>query len=800
MFANKPVWTMFLGMTAIVTSLADGATLYQPMKPPFVTWIEQGQARARVVAEKGADDPAAKELNTWLKRVTGVALPVVAAPNADGPNVLLAGQQAWDRLGVEPQTLDLGSDGYVIRSVDRDLVIAGKTELGTLFGVYAFLEHYLDCRWFWPGENGMFYPSRSALRVGQIDEVSRPDFRVRWVIRAADCARFNRLNAGIRHPDEFRIKWFVHTWLSLVPPRKHWTANPEYYAEIGGKRKDPTAKRAQVNLCTANPRVADAAAETIDDIVRGDPSVRMVSVDPMDTQQFCQCDQCRQLYDKDAPYERKASRLVFDFSNRVAERVAAKHPRLLIKTIAYHTYLAPPEDPAFRLHDNVAIQFCRFMCHNHRLDDAACSENRHFHSPLVAWCKLAKNVMLYEYYYKASWCGLPWPIVHALRHDIPYLRGLGVMGIATQWDHNSAANGLGFYVASKLLWDADLDVDALLADFYEKAYRAASGPMRQYHERLEQAALASGIHFATQRPYRDMLRLFTGDLLAELDGCLRAAEQRVRNPKAAERVKLMRKNWRYCKLVHDYLTAVQHEVGTAGQNRWYGSLAAKRTAQVAQLVQPLANQIKAFLLDKANAGAVHGFGGYEKGLVAPRTVVGVWYLTGDRPSEDAVLDKRQWLAQHEQAPQPRPSTCALWIYGNDLDWVAQTGPEHVVYIKGRSGQRVKVGEIGRPDRRGDRVNMCFVLRSISLAPFPGNALDIVIDNPSGGPYASRVFAVYVMPDDETGDDQAQDMIEQDVETARAHALGFVEFGYNGRWSRESSACAQTIALPGLAPD
>ena len=59
--------------------------------------------------------------------------------------------------------------------------------------------------------------------------------------------------------------------------------------------------------------------------------------------------------------------------------------------------------------------------------------------------------------------------------------------------------------------------------------------------------------------------------------------------------------------------------------------------------------------------------------------------------------------------------------------------------------------------------------------------------------ASRIFAVYVMPDDDTSDD-AQRLIETDIAQARRRAIGFVEFGYNGRWSNEGVPLAQKIAL------
>ena len=587
-------------ITALFTHapLARAADLHPPMRPPFSIWTDEGEARACIVAASGPGDRPAQELNGWIKRITKVALPIATSAPDQGPRVFVGGAAAWNRLNTRRDSLGLGTDGFVIRAVGRDLVIAGGTDLGTLFGVYAFLEHYLDCRWFWPGENGIYCPSRPTLRVGQIDEVSLPDFRIRWIIRTADCARFNRLNVGIRHPDEFRIKWFVHTWLALVPPKAYWPGEPEYYAEVGGKRKDPSTPRSQVNICTTNPAVASAAAKMIDEIMRGDPAVDMVSVDPMDTQVFCGCTDCQKLYDTKAPYELRASRLVFDFSNR----------------------------------------------------------------------------------------------------------------------------------------------------------------------------------------------------LAELDQCLGAAEQAVEGSRASARVGLMRRNWQYCTLVYEYLSAVGRELAASAQARWYGSAPRARVREAVQRVQPLADRVKAFILDKANAGAVHGFGGYEQLLVSPQSVAAHWQYAGDRDRRDVVIDKTQWLREHPQNRLAIPPTFALWIYGNDLDWMLETGPEHVVYLRSGDAPRSEVGRMGRPDRRGDGVNLCFVLRNIGPDLLAPDSAEVSIDNPAGGPFASRIFAVYVMPDDDTGDNDAQRLIETDIDRVRRRAIGFAEFGHNGRWSNEGVPFAQAIRL------
>ncbi len=786
----------------MVVPTAAGTGLYPPMSPPFVTWFEKSSPRAVIIAQSATGDPRgpAAVLNRWLTRITGTALPVRNAPESidrDAPVIWLGGEAAWKRLRTTPAVLKLGPEGYVIRTVGRDLAITGATELGTLYGVYALLEHYLDCRWFWDGDIGRFIPKRPTLRVGRIDEVSRPAFRIRWIGNRRDWGAFNRLNVGLRRPGDFRIKWFVHTWLRLVPPGEYWKTHPEYYAGSNGSGRDPTAPHAQVNVCTTNPATARIAAETIDQVVRDSPETRMISVDPMDTQDFCRCPECRKLYDAKAPYERRASRLVFDFTRRVADLVAEKHPDVLIKTIAYHTYLAPPAAPDFQLPDNVVIQYCRFMCHNHPLDDPACPENRYFNRFLVDWTRTARHVMMYEYYYKASWCELPWPIVHTLRRDIPYFRRLGVMGLATQWCDNPAANGLDFYVASKLLWNPAIDVDALLDDFYEKAYGRAAAPMKRFHERLESHAVKTGLHLANQRPYRHMLEFLTAELLEDLDADLRQAEADVQDPGAAARIRLMRTNLTYCHLLRGYLGAVQAALAGRPRTRWRSILPETVLKRVEILADPPVKRLIAFISDRANAPAVPSPGGnYLKLLLSPRRVAGDWDYPGDRASSEVVLDKIAWLRTHPDAhPPARGRSAALWIYGYDIDWIKGTGPEHTVYIRTGRGPRRKIGTIGRPDRAGDGRNLCFILHGVPLDLGASRSLRVIIENPAGGPYASSILAVYLMPDKPVDEDEAGRRIESRPESVRATAWAFAEFGYRGGPSNEGAPLDVALELP-----
>lgn len=771
---------------ALTIALAPLLTVAAVGAPEDIRLVRDGAPQAAIV-DGGTPEgsrSAAGELQKYIQLMSGAELPIIAKPGAGQPNVFVGGEAAFERLAQTPEGLGLGRDGFVIRSVDNDLVLAGARNIATLYAVYDFLEEDLGCHWFWPGGVGEVVPKSPDISTRRLDRVERPSFRIRWVGRQ-DWALKNRMNVQTGEPDGFNIHWFVHTWLALVPPAEYADEHPEYYSEIGGERLDPRGPR-RVNLCTTNADVARAAARTIDRVMAEDPATDMISVDPEDTQQFCQCEQCRARYeDPDIPYELRNSRRVFDFTNQVADLVAQKHPGLIIKTIAYHSYVRPPADAAWRPRDNVAIQFCRFMCHTHALADDTCPPNQGFDAWYGQWRERTHSVLFYEYYWKVSWVGLPWPINRMLRADLPRFRDDGLLGIATQFSSNYATNGLGYWLAAKLLWDADVDVDALLGTYYNAFFGEAAPHVRTYYETLDRAAETSGVHLADQRPYADILVLFTPDLIHKLDAHLRAAQNAAETDEVRERVRMLQSAMQYTRLVQEYLAALEGAMAGPGETLW-GGLLAQRIDDAKAVGGPLAQGIRDFLALPENADALDQPNNYTDLLLRPEGAVR--QLFGGQEGEIA-FTRRQWLETWGRGPVTRElaERFAIWVYGNDLDYVDGQA-EHVLSLRGPDGEWEVVGGVGTAEANGDGRNVCFALPGLESARYLGNAsLQIRFANTPGGPYASHVYGIWLMPD-EPGltPQEATRRVEEAIESVREASLGFTEYGYSGLLSEEDA--------------
>src|SRR4029078_3329012 len=79
--------------------------------------------------------------------------------------------------------------------------------------------------------------------------------------------------------------------------------------------------------------------------------------------------------------------------------------------------------------------------------------------------------------------------------NVPYLRtqiaryaSIGAVSLDCESGDNWGVHARGYYLANKLMWDPKADADAILADFYEKAFGPAAAPMKRYYERFHPGA------------------------------------------------------------------------------------------------------------------------------------------------------------------------------------------------------------------------------------------------------------------------------------------------------------------------
>ncbi len=806
------------------SSARESVSPYKPMARPFVTWVDNTKPMVQIVSDSfdGKGRKPAAVLVTYLEKITGTKIPVrrVAKPNV--PTIYLGPKAGLTRLGEASKRLELGNEGFVIRSQGDDLMIAGRSRLGTLFGVYAFLEEYLGVRWLWPGELGEVCPQRTVLKVGRIDSVQVPHFRKRWVInrfRDSQWALQNRTNCQTGDPDEFVVFGQPYPMFLdlLLPPEKHLKKHPEYYAMILGQRPDPNTplevvKRRRWQICLSNPEVLREVVSVIDEAKRRNPRIRMTCLTPEDSNHFCECEQCRSWDDPRDRGEAKYSRRYLTFANRVAVELAKQHPDLIVEAKAYSAYNKPPGDRTLPLHDNVAISMNRFMCHNHAIGDPSCPVNREIKRRLDGWQQMSNSVSIHEYWKKISWRHLPWPIIHTMKQDFPDWHTRNIFGTFTIHGASYAANGLVWYVGAKLLWNADLDVDALVRDYCEKAYADAAAPMVDYYQRLERAAIESGVHLAYADPEPEIVAIFTPCVIADLQDAIERARTLVRDERARARIEMVGRTLEYTIGVAEYLRIIDEVARRSPlSGKWIGARFTKNDAKAVLELSRRATAIREFLEDPRNqsvsgenprkqtAEKPGGRGivvnSYVANMLRPDRVLR-YYRALPYPPHDMEANKKIWLTTNPGESQATlTKEFDLWIYAYDIDF-DDGKPEHTVSVIGAKETEVLLGGLGSVSSNGNTRQRGFKVTGLSRTMIVDGKLRFVLKNSPGGGFTSHFLAFYVVPSSPNLDeDQVTRQIQTNIEAVRSRSFGFTEFDFFGVSNDDGERTIIEIDLP-----
>ena len=454
--------------------------------PHPITLVDRGKPAAVIVLSAEAapsEKRAAGELQHFLQEMSGALLPIEAegAP-VRGTRVLVGRSGAVDALKPGIAFDSLADEGFVLKTVGRDLIIAGGRRRGTMYGVTALLEK-LGCRWVAPDASRI--PKLATIRVGPLDEVQKPAFEYRDVYIAEawdkDWAARNRLNGAMARLDEStggKIEYypFVHSFYELIPPKQHFAQHPEYFAFVDGKRRDDKAQ-----LCLTNKELVHVAARQVLQWIAEHPGMTISSLSQMDWGGDCQCDECRRVNaEEGAP-----SGTLLRFINAVAEQVEQKHPDKLIDTLAYFYNEEPPLKT--RPRRNVRIRMCPIGgCQAHPYEQ--CPYDAYIVKNLKGWAKITNQIYIWHYNANFSHFLLPMPDFDELAADIGMYKRNGVVGLFMQGTGmpGGESGRLRAYVLSRLLWNPQADVRQAIGEFHDIYYGKAAPAMLRWYEFLHQ--------------------------------------------------------------------------------------------------------------------------------------------------------------------------------------------------------------------------------------------------------------------------------------------------------------------------
>ena len=444
-------------------------------------------------------DYCVSELQELLAVRIGKKLPVIKDPKRPGGPVIL----------LDKADPSLGTESFRIVRENDVIRIIGGSPIGTLYGVYEFLQRYCDV---WNVAPGVVYaPKDRPLTFGTMDITLHPAIQKRVVYHEghyyttpearAKWSRFDiRNRVGLPaafqpYTDpQYNVSYTTakdcHTFYDYVPPEKYGKDHPEYFSmDNTGVRV--MRKNAGGQLCLSNPDVekivTDVLLETIakDRAKYGAHSPRVYDFSQLDnTSYLCCCPECKKIIGQ---YGNSDTGLLIWFVNKVARTVGAKYPDVRIRTFAYVSTVNPPA--GIKPEDNVLIQLCDLYAScNHTLP-LIHPVNRKNRELVEAWSRIAKNMMIWDYILQNG--NEPVVPVDAIAPDVRFFRDHHVKWIFMETEirvgNPSAFEYLKDFVLAQMYFNPDQDLEKLIDVYCRGCFGAAHREMHNYLDLLRKA-------------------------------------------------------------------------------------------------------------------------------------------------------------------------------------------------------------------------------------------------------------------------------------------------------------------------
>lgn len=470
---------------------------------------------------------AATTLASYLGKIAGAEFAVGEGDGAEGIVVGLPGDFAKLPFDIAFEGGAFGREEYLLRSTEHGLYLLGATELAVEHAVWDTL-YRLGYRQFFPGETWEIVPERENLSLA-VDSKEKPDFFARriwynWGLWDYNRRPYTDWCARSRAVQGFRLN-SGHSYGGYIRENKaEFDKHPEYFALISGKRN----VGGQSKFCISNPGLRKLIVDTAVRRFQKDPDMDSISVDPSDGAGWCECEPCEKLGS------------VSDRALTLADEVAAAINELglgdkYVGMYAYNKHCAPP---SLKVHPNVIIS----------VTTAFLTGGWTFDQVVEGWARQGATLGVYDYFSVIAW---DWNMPRrgkaaratSLATAIRSYYDKGARFLDAESGDAWGPYGLGYYVASRVMWDVDeVDrADEIVDDFLQKCFGPAKEPMAEFYHLIGE----------------DDTRRSTTDILARMYRRLNAARELARDdPKVMARLDDLVLYTQYAELYDAYARTV----------------------------------------------------------------------------------------------------------------------------------------------------------------------------------------------------------------------------------------------------
>lgn len=505
-----------LPMSGRIVSLVFLALLLHtsPLTGGNMVLVDKGVSKAAIVIAGDAPEETARAadyLAEYIGKISSAKPAIVSSADAPasgaiwvGPNPLLASRFPGVSLSFEkPEEILIVCNGTDLAILGRDRVLGeAQIEHGSANAIYTFIQRYLGVRWLWPGALGEDFKPADTIAVPAGEYRFAPLFRqramnkyrIQYGAQEKEFIEWHRFQRNELHSLRMSAGHYFSNWGG-----KYFEQHPEFFAMAPDGKRGWSYKDGRLQVCVTNEGLHNKWLESTEELIASRPGhvLSATSVDGTRTGQ-CMCDNCKAWDHPNGEtvdlvwgsesgewsrmdYPSLTERYV-KFWNVLAGKLKDRYPGqdLLVGGMAYGVYSAPPVET--HVDDRVVIGYVGRMILASEADRTAS------HEAWKMWADKCTNMTIRPnlFWYTGGMIGMPSVSTRKTIEDYRFLAEHNCRGIVfDSWPGFFATQGPQLYLMMQLAWDPMQDGNALLSDYYTRAFGPAAQPVREYFELME---------------------------------------------------------------------------------------------------------------------------------------------------------------------------------------------------------------------------------------------------------------------------------------------------------------------------
>ena len=462
--------------------------------------IKNGKSDYKILVPNGYKEDsylsrAATELQNYLVESTKARLEIVEEANfvENQKYISLGDTNFADSEGVYYDINVLGTQGYTIKTVDKNVFISGATGFAILWGVYGLLEYECGYDYFYSGVYALEQHDSITLKIYDFTDV--PDIETR--ITNYGSSTYTGAYSKMRYVLESDVViWGTHSSLNVLPYSEYAPEHPDWYINT------------QNQLCYSahgNAEELEALIETVSTLAFEEmqkyPTKNLINFSDADNFDYCNCDVCSE---NTAKYGARSSNPLL-FSKALAENlkqklVAAGDRRAETFKIMFFSYNRTETAPVVTTIDPItgkmSFEYAEELISENVMAYYAPigsvfevpildNINTGLYKNLFAWGQLC-NVGLYGYDLMTQDFLFPNDLTDSLPELFKACRMANVEYSMIQGQTYAVASTgwcyLKNYMTSKLGWNVNADPQELIAKFFKGMYGSQASRMQKVYE------------------------------------------------------------------------------------------------------------------------------------------------------------------------------------------------------------------------------------------------------------------------------------------------------------------------------